>query len=298
MAIASAWLAAVALEDINHEVSVGLDEQLVYGESFEVTGVGGVARWWSDYSDGSARYALSEDALNGKYSQRLQLVDGRRAGVVNQGLDQQGLFIQRGARYTGYLFAKTDSPVAVVVELVVNGSAVAMMLVNISGPWRMYDFSFSATSTSACSETKTPRVPCTGDGVCIECDGALRISLESAGSMLLDMVFLRMETGNGIAERLKVKPKILSALQALKPSLLRWGGTMSWAPGYRLKNFRGPRRSREPYDDVYSMATSAGWRLFEFLQLAEEMNATPVVNFNNWETPDRNKTTGERVVCE
>merc|ERR1719245_2244681 len=119
----------------------------------------------------------------------------------------------------------------------------------------------------------------------MECDGALRISLESKGAVLLDMVFLRRRSSDACAERLGVAPQILSKLRELQPSLLRWGGTMTWSPNYRWKNFRGPRWARAPYDDVYNKATSAGWRLFEFMELAEELSAVPAVTFNNWETP-------------
>merc|ERR1719272_608322 len=52
-------------------------------------------------------------------------------------------------------------------------------------------------------------------------------------------------------------------------SALRLGGSMVLCPGYRWKNFRGPRELRAPYAGVWYKYDSPGWKLFEMLEFCE-----------------------------
>ena len=55
--------------------------------------------------------------------------------------------------------------------------------------------------------------------------------------------------------------------------------------GYRWKRFIGPSYTRQPYAGTwYKKFASPGWRIFEFLQMCEAADISPVVTLNNKET--------------
>ncbi|CAJ1366809.1 unnamed protein product, partial [Effrenium voratum] len=65
--------------------------------------------------------------------------------------------------------------------------------------------------------------------------------------------------------------------------VLRLGGSMCNAEGYRWKHFRGPRRV--PYAGFWHPAASSGFRIFETLELCEAAEVECAITINNKETP-------------
>eukprot|EP00966_Prymnesium_polylepis_P197871 4584930-Prymnesium_polylepis.1 len=71
----------------------------------------------------------------------------------------------------------------------------------------------------------------------------------------------------------------------LSMNVLRLGGSMCNAAGYRWKHFRGPRWLRQPYVGTWYRYASGGWRIFEFLDFCEAAGVDCVVTLNSEESP-------------
>ena len=59
--------------------------------------------------------------------------------------------------------------------------------------------------------------------------------------------------------------------KGMRISSLRLGGSMVLCDGYRWKRFRGPREARQPYAGVWYRYDTAGWKIFETLELCEAL---------------------------
>jgi alpha-L-arabinofuranosidase len=68
-------------------------------------------------------------------------------------------------------------------------------------------------------------------------------------------------------------------------TVMRLGGLMVNADGYRWKNMIGPRDRRPPYKGYWYPHSSNGWGIFDFLDLCAAAGFLPVVDLNMDETP-------------
>ncbi len=238
------------IEDVNHELIGGIYTQLVFGESFEepvgkygISGNSGRITWrnasttaepWDPACDWSV---LTGQAYTGVQSQAVSRSGGSAGcGIVNQGLDASGVFVQAGITYSGYLFAQSSSSgfaLEVSLEDTWLGYVVAKATLSglvADGAWHQYNFTLTPNATTQCAQdVATPLVPCQSipEGVCPGCAGALRISLDrsKAGPMYvaIDQVFIA-PTGPPLAvpgqpSRADVVASILTTGSKLMPGM-------------------------------------------------------------------------------
>ena len=293
-----------------------------------------------------AVFTHSTTAMNGAHSQLLRVGQGSRssgsrlshtsdrgrgiaanhmyagyAGLVNRGLDGQGLYLQQGATYTGYLFARaassdsgvpaqrlsvslwdtpaagtgtaphstrTHSPGQDHVHGHGSGSGGWVNLtVRSGGEWQRLNFTVTAPTTSTCYNTSTPRNPCGAAGPghriggeaypappeheCIECTGVFMLALhtQDTAGVLVDQVFMEQVVDEGRFQGMHVREDLAQALVDEKIRALRLGGSACMVPQYQWRRFRGPAWEREPYAGDRYACQSAGFDMFEVLDLAE-----------------------------
>eukprot|EP00929_Paragymnodinium_shiwhaense_P114278 TRINITY_DN8261_c1_g4_i1.p1 TRINITY_DN8261_c1_g4~~TRINITY_DN8261_c1_g4_i1.p1 ORF type:complete len:709 (+),score=93.64 TRINITY_DN8261_c1_g4_i1:54-2129(+) len=301
VARASGLAVGLGIEDVNHELYGGLSSQLIFGEDFEEPagndGVSGIeqkkgVRTWRASSNASFEVVAS-NPFNGKFAQLLQPLGETPATITNRGLGDAGLYFVAGRSYDGYLFARavgaaSTLQVALVAE---EGTQEQQILASetftiSSNQWSIVKFNLTAKAGAACTIGRGGSTGCSlpasqPERECVRCSGAVQLSAIGA-PLVVDYVFLQPGSW-GRYEGLPVRRDVALQLRALGLSTLRLGGSMCNVDGYRWKNFRGPRSHRAPYIGTWYTPMSAGWRIFEFLDLCEALGVQAVVTLNNEE---------------
>ena len=99
---------------------------MLMGESFEANPNASVVLYglvpdnitWTPKTDGAANFRLDNaTSFSGLRSQRIELVTGSYATLVNRGMGNEGLVLVGGRDYTGYFFARAEHTTTVLVEL-------------------------------------------------------------------------------------------------------------------------------------------------------------------------------------
>jgi hypothetical protein len=116
--------------------------------------------WGQQVSPGvQATFASDATApFHGRSSQKISFASGTGvAAITNRGLGNEGLFIEAGKDYEGFFFAKSESPVTLVVQLVHKGTNAVLSSTTITSPggnWTMLNFTLAAT-TAVCRLFRT-----------------------------------------------------------------------------------------------------------------------------------------------
>ena len=303
---------AAGIEDVNHELIGGIDESLLFGESFEEpagpSGVSGDANriTWSPFpsSARSCGFAVVVgDAQTGLQSQLVNSSGVDSCGVLNAGLDSAGLAFFEGKVYVGYIYAKnvgSAGGLAVNVSLVDTSSGFSSVLASVSLPltasteWTRLEFSLIPRAGTTCWNDATPRVPCqsTPEGLCITCGGAFFVSLPPSLtpiSVLFDEAVLAPGPwGATLSSRIDIA-RALTGLTGTESgakstglglTAIRLGGSMILADGYKWKAFRGPRWLRDPYAGFWYPFTSTGVR--RGAELTAERSPAPSALHSQW----------------
>jgi alpha-L-arabinofuranosidase len=232
---------------------------------------GGVSGMWRPVRRGSARGGLAVETdrpFVGSQAQRITFRDGEGAvGIENRGLNRWGLNFVAGGPYEGYLWMRADGPatVRVAAENGDGSRTYAEAAVKVEGPeWKRYDF------------TLTPSAP---DGA-----GRFSVTLGRPGSVVVGYALLQPGAW-GRLHGLPVRLDVAEGLIREGVTIMRLGGSMVNADGYRWKNMIGPRDRRPPYKGTWYPHSSNGWGILEFIDLCEALGCVPVVAFNMDETP-------------
>lgn len=158
-----------------------------------------------------------------------------------------------------------------------------------SSNWTRIDFSLVPQRNTTCGVSLAPRYQCyktpeLGSKACYQCSGAFL--LEVTGSpALVDMVFLQPGEW-GRFHGLPVRRDVAEAMfDTAGWQVVRLGGSMCNEPGYRWKNFRGPRELRQPYVGNWYPFQSGGFRFFEVLEMCEAADSWCAITINNDEQP-------------
>lgn len=291
---ASRYLTGACLEDVNHEVYGGLYSQMIFGESFQEPPASGFfehsGAWFATniiYSSTNARGAVSgmwtpevtgtatgqystetSNAFVGTQSQRITFSGGSgQVAIANRGLNRRGMNFLAGHEYDGCLDARADTPTTLTVALEsANGKNVYAQtnLQVTAGHWQ--HLTFAMTPASADSH------------------GRFVIALAQPGSVVVGYAFL--EPGAwGRLDGLPVRKDVANGLIKEGITVLRYGGSMVNAPGYRWKNMIGPRDSRPPYTGTWYPYSTDGWGIPDFLNFCEAAGFLGVPDFNINETP-------------
>ncbi len=269
------YLTGACLEDVNHEVYGGLYSQMIFGESFQepasTQSGNGVSGMWQALRRGTATGEFSLESSNafvGSRSQVIRFSSGNgEIGIENQGLNHWGMNFEAGNEYDGCLDARADTPTPITVALESsNGSAIYAQtnLLVTSNDWERLNFSLTPSSSGS--------------------DGRFAITLTEPGSVVVGYAFL--EPGAwGQYEGLPVRKDVAEGLINQGITVLRYGGSMVNAAGYRWKNMIGPRDRRPPYAGTWYGYSSDGWGIPDFLNFCEAAGFLGVPDFNINETP-------------
>jgi len=295
----SPLLTGACMEDVNHEIYGGIYSQLIFGESFQEfpmridktvnPAFAGISGWlsckaprdelkgeseirsWQPLRKGNTAGSFSIDSLSpfvGRQSQVIRFNRGVGAiGIENRGLNRQGIGLTGGKPYDGVIVAKSDVPINLFVSLENEGGSVlyaeSPIVITRKG-WKKYDFKLIPKGSTS--------------------HARFVISLRRPGSVELGYVFL--QPGDwGRYKGLPVRGDVVEGLLQEKITVLRYGGSMVNAKGYRWKNMIGPRYKRQPYHGTWYSYTTNGWGIIDFLNLCEAANITPVPDFNSNESP-------------
>jgi hypothetical protein len=231
----------------------------------------GVSAMWRGLRRGIAagRFSLETQHLFiGRQSQRITLVEGEgEVGVENRGLNRWGMYFVEGKPYEGYVWLRADKPADVLLALERgDGGRVyaAKRLAVPPGDWQRFMFTLTPDGTDKA--------------------GRLAIKLDRPGSVDVGHVFLQPGAW-GRFKGLPVRKDVAEALVAQGLTVLRYGGSMVNAPGYRWKQMIGPRDRRPPYRGHWYAHSSNGWGILDFLDFCAAAGFLPVPALNMDETP-------------
>jgi alpha-L-arabinofuranosidase len=274
----SRYLTGACLEDVNHEIYGGIYSQMIFGESFQEPSpdgkegnFGAISRMWSGIRRGTAagRFAITSDRpFVGVQAQHMSFVSGEgQWGVENQGLNRWGMNFAAGKPYEGYVWARAKRPTALFLALESrDGSQTyAQTRLAVSGDdWQRLDFTLTPSAADQ--------------------SGRFAVTLRQPGSVTLGHAFLQCGAW-GRFQGLPVRKDVARALVDQGLTVLRYGGSMVNAAGYRWKKMIGPRDRRPPYKGTWYPSSTNGWGIVDFLDLCRAAGLLAVPAFNMDETP-------------
>ncbi len=224
---------------------------------------------WTPVASGSAVLAADGSAdrpFVGGQSQRLTFVRGTgEAGIANRGLNGRGLSVVAGRSYDGCLWLRGGGDGSVSLESR-DGTRryAAARLAPGAADWRRADFALTPAETDA--------------------DAQFAVRLTSPGTVTVGYAFLQPGEW-GRYHGLPVRRDVVDALVDQGVTLLRYGGSMVNAAGYRWKDTVGPRDRRPPYRGTWYPYASNGWGMGDFLDLCDAAGILPVPDLNADESP-------------
>lgn len=231
----------------------------------------GVSGMWRGTRAGTAAGSFAvetKDPFVGKQSQRVTFERGEgEFGVENRGLNRRGMAFAAGKPYDGYLWARAEKDAEVVVALESPNGQVTYARTRLkvpSGGWKRHDFTLAPNGTSPA--------------------GRLAIKLDRPGSVVLGHAFLQPGEW-GRFKGLPVRKDVAEGLIDGGVTVLRYGGSMVNAPGYRWKNMVGPRDRRPPYPGFWYPHSTNGWGIPDFLAFCEAGGFLAIPAFHLDESP-------------
>jgi alpha-L-arabinofuranosidase len=232
---------------------------------------GGLSGMWNPISSGTVTGQFSVETTNPFVGAQSQVITfGSGAGVVgiaNQGLNRWGMSLVSGNLYTGTLDVRAEVPTPVWVALEsADGTAVyaEQSLTVSSNNWQQLNFNLTPTAS---------------DG-----NGRFSIKLKQPGSVVVGYALLQPGPW-GCYQGLPVRKDVVQGLLNQGVTVLRYGGSMVNASGYRWKNMIGPRDRRPPYTGTWYPYSTDGWGIPDFLNFCEAAGFLGVPDFNINETP-------------
>jgi hypothetical protein len=232
---------------------------------------GAVSAMWSPINTGTASGQGSLETTNvfvGAQSQVLSFSSGTGViGVANQGLNGWGLNFVAGNLYAGTLDVLASVPTTIWVALESADGATVYAEQNLSvtsNNWQQLNFSLT---------------PSASDG-----HGRFAIELKQPGSVVVGYAFLQPGPW-GCFQGLPVRKDVAQGLINQGITVLRYGGSMVNASGYRWKNMIGPRDRRPPYTGLWYPYSTDGWGIPDFLNFCAAAGFLGIPDFNIDEAP-------------
>ena len=179
--------------------------------------------WYPVGERAHAEWAIDEDRpFNGKAAQRIRLAEaGSEAGIA-----QDGIFVEQGRTYrvVGH-FRQQHLAGPVYAELRKKETVLARQPIGTIGPdWARRQVELRPTATAS--------------------DATFVLAITTPGTVWIDRVSLVPEdTVHGW------RPDVIAAIRAMKPGVVRWGG--STTEGYSWKDGVGPWERRVPWANRY-----------------------------------------------
>lgn len=269
---------------------------MIYGEGFENTN--GVRSGWSSATEGSAQGSAALDPTQPFAAARLPSMHLRFASgsgavrLAHRGMGNEGLVLQAGKPYEGYIFARATAPTALTVALrdYGAGAVLASAVLNVpgGGAWTQLSYELTPSAATGCVGVTAPDpdVDCNDpfpDYVCVKCGGELAYSLAAPGDVWLG--YARLEPGTwGRYKGLPVRIEAAQTLQAMGVPALRYGGSVGSSVSW--KDFRGPLWNRTGLGRNWASSDLSGWGPFDAMDAFEAMNISVAVVMSMTVPPD------------
>ncbi len=232
---------------------------------------GAVSGMWTAVVSGSATGQCALETSNvfvGTQSQRVTYTGGTGAfGVANRSLNHWGMNFIAGNEYDGCLDVRADTPTPITLALESSNGITVYAQTNLlvtSNNWQHLSFSLTPSASNT--------------------NGQFVITLTQPGSVVVGYAFV--EPGAwGQFQGLPVRKDVAEGLINQGITVLRYGGSMVNAAGYRWTNMIGPRDLRPPYTGTWYPYSSDGWGIPDFLNFCEAAGFLGIPDFNINETP-------------
>lgn len=265
-------LYGIFFEDINHAADGGLYAELISNRSFEDNASAPVN--WSLVKTGEASGSISLDTVHRlntfqTYELKLQALSASSkamVGAANSGF--WGINVVKNRHYKLSFFARSTGKYKgkIVVSLENNAGTqtyASNTITSISNRWQKYSCELVATG----DDPKARFV----------------ISLDAAGTVWFDVVSLFPPTFKNRENGMR--PDLAQMLADLKPKFMRFPGGCfvegdHLANRFQWKNTIGNIETRAGHNNMWGYRTSDGLGFHEFLQLAEDLGATPLYVIN------------------
>lgn len=266
----SPMLYGIFFEEINCAGDGGLYAELIRNRSFEESDT---AADWSLVTTSAAKGEMAIDTSNpmskeNRHALRLTIMDAGKGSIGISNSGYWGISLKNDAKYDLSFYARCsddfNGPIAVTLESV-NGKVYARDSVDgITGEWK----SFSRTLVAHESDPESRLV----------------LSSSHAGTLWLDVVSLFPQNtfklrANGLRQDLA------QMVADLHPSFVRFPGGC-WVEGeslkysYRWKQTVGNIAGRQSMYDLWKYYSTNGLGFLEYLQMCEDMGATPLFVVN------------------
>jgi alpha-N-arabinofuranosidase len=270
-AAVSRTLYGLMTEEINYSYDGGIYAELVRNRTFR-SDWSGILNWYL-VEKGSSSARMSVDNKTGPSAARttsakLEVTKADAsspAGLINEGY--WGIAVRPSTRYTGSLYAKTDSasPLPVKVALVANqsGQVLASTSSSVSGgEWKQYKFEMASGSVAPSAENH------------------LEVTVDRPATLWLQLVSLFPPTYHERPNGNRID--IMEKLAAMRPAFLRFPGG-NYLEGNRIetrfdwKKMIGPLVDRPTHPGTWNYHSSDGMGLLEFLTWCEDLKMEPVL---------------------
>ncbi len=209
--------------------------------------------WYPSGATNRADYALDRDRpVSGAVCQKIAVKDGAPCTV---GISQDGIAVERGQACTFRCYLRQEGlkgPVR--VRLHREGKEVAAAEFSPSGAWKKYSARLLAGET--------------------ETNATLEISFHGSGTLWLDNASLMPDDAAG-----GWRPDVVAAVKALKPGVIRFGGSALDEPGYGAFDWKdtiGDPDKRKPFR-AWGGLQQTGAGLEEVVQFCRLVGAEPLL---------------------
>ena len=260
----SPTLWGVFFEDINLSADGGIYPELIRNRSFEDSEK---PEDWklTKLADGKSEMTIdSGRPLNPLNRRSLRVKADGAFTLENDGY--WGMNLVKGDRYTFKLAVRAadgfKGPLSVKLLSATGQELAAGDIKDLSGSWKYSTLTLTASATDAKAH--------------------LQISGTGTGSLFLDMVSLipvKTWKGHGL------RPDLAKSVDDLKPSFLRFPGGC-WVEGDDVAHMNHWKKTigdvdvREPLWNIWNYYATHGLGYHEYLQLAEDLGATPLFCIN------------------
>ncbi len=270
-AAVSPTLYGLMTEEINYSYDGGLYAELVRNRTFR-SDWSGILNWFL-VERGTASAKVSVDSKEGPSaalpsSAKLEVTKAgvdSPAGLLNEGY--WGIAVRPNTRYTGSLYAKSDSegalPMRVALVADQSGQVLAKASVSVTGrAWKEYKFEMQSGNTTASSENH------------------LELTIDKPATLWFQLVSLFPPTYHGRQNGNRID--IMEKLAAMRPTFLRFPGG-NYLEGNRIetrfdwKKTIGPLVDRPTHPTTWNYHSSDGMGLLEFLEWCEDLHMQPLL---------------------
>jgi alpha-L-arabinofuranosidase len=232
-----------------------------------------VSGMWDAFRTGNATARLVWDddrPFNSSRSQKIEILRGDgTAGVANRGLNRWGLSVRDGGAYAGRLYLRQagyDGKVTVALQSADGARTYSKQEVGPVGKdWARYEFSLKASADDA--------------------NARFAVWIDRPGAVWVDQVYLS-GTGADLFHGLPMRADVGQMLVDEGLGVLRYGGSMVNAPGYRWKKMIGDRDRRPQYKGWWYPNSTNGFGIEDFVQFCRAAGFECVFAINDEETAE------------